>query len=77
MRPIQYFTVGQGAIRTIGFIRTPPIGAQGKGEVDPDLDPVAVCTTGYDGGSYYIDLRDSGIPITLAVGRSTSTPMSW
>lgn len=56
IRPSQYLTVHQAAIRALAWIQAPPYTA--SGELCMDGDPTVIASGGYDGSECLTDIRE-------------------
>ena len=64
-RPIHYLLTNEASIRSIAFVRTPPLSRSLDGSLDLASEPSLLVTAGYDGSVTMVDLSESVTPITL------------
>lgn len=72
VRPAQYFPVHTAIIRSITFIRSPPLSPELDGSPDLDGEPTRIATIGYDGTANVVDLQDPNVPLEIWHERGTS-----
>lgn len=56
IRPTHFKPVHSAPVKSISWVRTPPIGQSGKPDVDGD--PAFLASTGYDGSVKILDTQD-------------------
>lgn len=76
VRPTQYFPLHTSSIRSLVVITIPPFSRSEDGSTDLESESNLIATTGYEGTSYVVDLRDPGAPYLLSHERCTSPPYS-
>ena len=69
--PSHYLTVHQSAIRSITWVRAPPLSSSGQLRVDQD--PTIIVSVGYDGLECLTDLRE-GRGTVMNRTRGTTEP---
>lgn len=73
VRPVQYFPVHTAIIRSITFIRGPPLSPELDGAPDLDAEPNRIATIGYDGLANVVDLQDPSVPLEIWHERGMSS----
>lgn len=74
VRPTHYITLHAAPVRSLTWIRTPPISQ--NGEPDVNQDPTFLASTGYDGSMKLVDTEDIGSSATLIHERGETKPNS-
>lgn len=71
IRPTHYISLHAAPVRSLEWIRTPPLNQ--KGEPETDQDPSFLASTGYDGSLKLVDTEDIASSATLIHERGRYT----
>ncbi|KAH9820698.1 hypothetical protein DFH28DRAFT_1121041 [Melampsora americana] len=75
IRPTHYVSLHAAPVRSLEWIRTPPLNR--KGEPETDQDPSFLASTGYDGSLKLIDTEDIASSATLIHERGETTSLAF
>ncbi|KAG0143638.1 hypothetical protein CROQUDRAFT_109056 [Cronartium quercuum f. sp. fusiforme G11] len=75
VRPTHYIPFHAAPVRSVIWIRTPPINQ--RGEPETDQDPTFLASTGYDGSMKLVDTEDIGGSATLIHERGETTSLAF
>ncbi|KAA1082420.1 hypothetical protein PGT21_002601 [Puccinia graminis f. sp. tritici] len=75
IRPSHYKPVHSAPVKSISWIRTPPVGRSGK--FDLEGDPAFLTSTGYDGSVKMVDVQDLAASKSLIHERGETTSLAF
>lgn len=75
IRPTHFKPVHSAPVKSISWVRTPPIGQSGKPDVDGD--PAFLASTGYDGSVKILDTQDLATSKSLVHERGETTSLAF
>lgn len=75
IRPTHYVSLHAAPVRSLEWIRTPPLNQKGEPEIDQD--PTFLASTGYDGSLKLVDTEDIASSATLIHERGETTSLAF
>ncbi|ORY81743.1 WD40-repeat-containing domain protein [Leucosporidium creatinivorum] len=76
-RPLQYFPTHTASIRSLTFLRTPPLHRSLDGTLNTDQEPTYIASAGHDGSTTLIDLADTTAPVVITHDRGFIGAIAW